>query len=46
MGLFQKIFNLVKEELLDEPRKGAPKKRLSQAMQEENDSFEQLCELW
>ena len=43
MGLFQKIFNLVKEELLDEPRKGAPKKRLSQAMQEENDSFEQLC---
>lgn len=46
MGLFQKIINLVKEELsdaLEEPKKGASKKRLSEVMQEENDSFEQIC---
>ena len=48
MGFLQKLVDLVKEELLDEPKKSAskksaPKKRLSEAIQDENDSFEQLC---
>lgn len=46
MGLFQKIFNLVKEELsdaLDEPKKGASKKKSSESKQQENETFEQVC---
>ncbi len=45
MGLFQKIIDLVKEELLDEPKKPAKKSGSQKAStsKPKGDSFEQLC---
>ena len=45
MGLFKKIFDLVKEELSDEPKKQAQKKGTPKATTSKpnGDSFEQLC---